>query len=220
MKEKKKFILAIPTIIIIIGTLIGISLIFFDRNLKKMDRDEIKLLAEKVVNINNISCEIITENNMEDSSETIDDYKLKDNKISIKNNDYRIYEDSEQKIQIDDEEKVAYIYNNENDEIVAFEELLCSAERLLESDEYEYNFIKYETMNGIKCVHFTMKNQETCFNIWLDKSSGMIVKMECNTKSENNQEFVLTRYFRYQLNNVKDEDIVKPNLDGYTIEEL
>ena len=61
MNEKKTFILAVPTVIIIIIAIVGISLIFYNRNFKKMNRDDVKTLAQKVATIVNISCEIAIE---------------------------------------------------------------------------------------------------------------------------------------------------------------
>ena len=63
MKEKKVFILAIPTIIVIIVVIVGIALIFYNRNFKKMSKDDAYVLASKVAVINNISCEVLTETN-------------------------------------------------------------------------------------------------------------------------------------------------------------
>ena len=48
----------------------------------------------------------------------------------------------------------------------------------------------------------------------------MIVKMECNYSSEESQSISTTLYYRYQLNNVTDEDVQKPNLDGYNVNQL
>ena len=77
---KKNFILAVPTIIIIIVVIAGISTIFYNRNFKKMNKEDVKTLAQKVATINNISCEIITESSEENVSKTISDYKLNNNK--------------------------------------------------------------------------------------------------------------------------------------------
>ena len=221
MKEKKVFILAIPTIIIIIIFIIGVSAIFYNRNFKKLSREEAKSLASKVALLDNISCEIITEGGQDDGFRTVSDYKLKNGKLISKVDSFRIYDDSSTKylVQIDDEEKTAYVYSEYKSEIDNFRTLICSAEKLLESNDLEYKFNEYTTVNGIKCANFTLSNQESKYNIWLDRSSGMPVKMECKYyqgEQENGNDI----YYRYQLNNVTDDVVVKPDLSGYTIIEL
>ena len=140
MKENKKFILAIPTLIIIVVTIIGISLIFYNRNLKEMSREDARLLASKVIDINNISCEIVTQNSLQSDVQDVVDYKMKDNKVISIDDSYTVFEDLSQKvkIQIDDSEKTAYVYSVYTDEITNFQEMLYTAEKLLESEEYEY----------------------------------------------------------------------------------
>ena len=92
MKERKKFILAIPTILIIIVAIIGISLIYYNRNVKKMTRDDIKLLSQKVATIDNISCEVITSNSTDNNNQSVEDYKLKDGIMLSRADDFIIYD--------------------------------------------------------------------------------------------------------------------------------
>ena len=221
MKEKKVFILAVPTVIIIIAFIVGIVAIYYNRNLKKLSREDAKTLASKVALIDNISCEIITEGTGDDGYKTVSDYKLKDGKLISKVDSFKIYDDSNEKklIQIDDDSKVAYEYSEYKSEIDNFRNLICSAEKLLESEDLEYSFKEYSTANGIKCANFTLSNNESSYNIWLDRSTGMIVKMECkyfsgNSTNGNNI------YYRYQIGNVSDEMVKKPDLTGYSIVDL
>ena len=222
MKEKKVFILAVPTIVIIGVFIIGVAAIFYNRNFKKLSRDDAKALAGKVALIENISCEIVTESSENGGFRTVSDYKLKDGKLISKVDNFRIYDDSSQKslIQIDDDAKTAYVYSDYKSEIDNFKNLICSAEKLLESNDLEYAFKEYSTVNGVKCVNFTLSNKEVSYNIWLDRSSGMIVKMECRYFSTGGDDNVNNIYYRYQLNNVTDDMVVKPSLDGYSVVEL
>lgn len=222
MKEKKKFILAIPTIVIIIVATIGISAIFYNRNIKEMNRQEAMGLAKKVATIDNISCEIVTETDEKTNEKSIVDYKLKGKKLICKTDYYTIYDDENEKtkIQIDEDEKVAYVYKEYRSEIISFQEMLCTAEKLLESNEYEYKFLNYETMNGIKCISFTLFNDESTFNIWLDKANGMIVKMECNYHKPGIQNINTTMYYRYQIGNVADNDVKTVDLTDYSVIDL
>ena len=181
MNEKKTFILAVPTVIIIIIAIVGISLIFYNRNFKKMNRDDVKALAQKVATIDNISCEIAIESSEENVESSISDYKLKSGKLISKIDTFEIYDNKDEQslIQIDRDSKEAYVYSEYNSQIDDFEAMLCTAEKLLESNDYEYIFKDYETVNGVKCVAFSLSNTNTTFDIWLDKSNGMIVKMVC-----------------------------------------
>lgn len=222
MNEKKTFILAVPTVIIIIIAIVGISLIFYNRNFKKMNRDDVKALAQKVATIDNISCEIAIESSEENVESSISDYKLKDGKLISKIDTFEIYDNKDEQslIQIDRDSKEAYVYSEYNSQIDDFEAMLCTAEKLLESNDYEYIFKDYETVNGVKCVAFSLSNTNTTFDIWLDKSNGMIVKMVCNYSAEGEKTISTTMLYRYKIGSVTDEEVQKPNLEGYTIIDL
>lgn len=222
MNEKKTFILAVPTVIIIIIAIVGISLIFYNRNFKKMNRDDVKVLAQKVATIDNISCEIAIESSEENVESSISDYKLKDGKLISKIDTFEIYDNKNEQslIQIDRDSKEAYVYSEYDSQIDDFEAMLCTAEKLLESNDYEYIFKDYETVNGVKCVAFSLSNTNTTFDIWLDKSNGMIVKMVCNYSAEGEKTISTTMLYRYKIGSVTDEEVQKPNLEGYTIIDL
>ena len=201
MNEKKTFILAVPTVIIIIIAIVGISLIFYNRNFKKMNRDDVKTLAQKVATIDNISCEIAIESSEENVESSISDYKLKDGKLISKIDTFEIYDNKDEQslIQIDNDSKEAYVYSEYDSQIDDFEAMLCTAEKLLESNDYEYLFKDYETVNGVKCVAFSLSNSNTTFDIWLDKSNGMIVKMVCNYSAEGEDSITTTMLYRYKI---------------------
>lgn len=143
MNEKKKVVFVIPTLIIIVA-IVGISIIFYNRNIKKMSREDVMNLAQKVAIVDNISCEIVTESNEIENGQYIVDYKLKGNKMVSKTDYYMIYDNSDEntKIQIDDNEKIAYIYKQYKSEIMSFKEMLCMAEKMLESNEYDFEFVR------------------------------------------------------------------------------
>ena len=222
MNEKKTFILAVPTVIIIIIAIVGIYLILYNRNFKKMNRDDVKTLAQKVATIDNISCEIAIESSEENVESSISDYKLKDGKLISKIDTFEIYDNKDEQslIQIDRDSKEAYVYSEYDSQIDDFEAMLCTAEKLLESNDYEYIFKDYETVNGVKCVAFSLSNTNTTFDIWLDKSNGMIVKMVCNYYAEGEKTISTTMLYRYKIGSVTDEEVQKPNLEGYTIIDL
>ena len=219
VKDKKVFILAIPTIVIIIVVAIGMLLIFYNRNYKKMSRDDVKILSQKVAIIDNISCELVTNAG---GIETVSDYKMKGNRMVCKTDGFTTYDNKdEQKIvQLVDSEKRAYTYSNYKSEIDDFRAMICSVAKSFEDEKYSYQFQKYETINGIKCVNFILQNDEVEFNIWLDRTSGMIVKMICHNKSDNQNETDSTLYFRYQIGNVSESQVQKPDLSGFEVTEL
>lgn len=218
MKEKKIFILAVPTIIIIVIAIIGISLIFYSRNFKKMSKEDVKLLAQKVAKIENISCEVVTTTDKEEGIQSVEDYKLKNGVMISKVDDFVIYDNKETQtlMQIDDEEKLVYTYGQYNSEIDNFKTMLLTAESLLMNDKNEYVFKDLVTMNGIKCINFELKNNDTVFEIWMDKKTGMIVKMDTHYGTGDSQMNISVVY-RYQIDNVKDEDIVIPDTTGYKV---
>lgn len=222
MKEKKTFILAVPTLIIFVVVVVGICIIFYNRNFKEMTKDDVKTLAQKVATINNISCEVLTESSEAEVTGTISDYKLCNEKLVSNVDNFKMYDDKNEKLllQIDDKQKVVYQYKEYNSAIDEFETMICSVAKLLETDEYQYEFKDYETVNGIKCVSFSLSNDNIVFDIWLDKASGMIVKMVCHYIGDGTNSIDTTLNYRYQLNNVTEEDVKKPDLTGYTITEI
>lgn len=219
MKDKKVFILAIPTIVIIVVVAIGMLLIFYNRNYKKMSREDAKILSQKVAVIDNISCELVTNAG---GIESISDYKMKENKMVSKTDGFTTYDNKDEQriVQLVDSEKRAYTYSNYKSEIDDFRAMLCSVAKSFEDERYNYQFQKYETINGVKCVNFILQNDEVEFKIWLDRSTGMIVKMICHDKSNSQNEMDSTLYFRYQIGNVSDSQVQKPDLSGYEITEL
>lgn len=85
--------------------------------------------------------------------------------------------------------------------------------------ENKYKFIRYEKYNNSKCVVVDIMikdNMEagveqeniTTFRAWIDLELGVI------RKTEYKDEYV--SYSTVKLNKVKDEDVQKPNLEGYT----
>ena len=199
MKEKKKFVLVVPTVVIVLA-IAGILMIFYNRNLKDMSREDAKSLAQKVAIIENISCEIVTESNEIEQGQYVVDYKLKDNKMVYRTDYYTIYD-----------------YKSE---ILTFKEMLCTVEKMLESNEYNYEFVGYETMNGIKCTNFNLSKEDSTFNVWLDRENGMIVKIECYYHVLNSEEIKKVMYYRYKIGNVIDEDVASPDLTGYSTIQL
>ena len=81
--------------------------------------------------------------------------------------------------------------------------------------ENKYKFIRYEKYNNSKCVvvDVTIKEENiTTFRAWIDLKLGVFLK----TEYTNNFGEEYASYSTVKLNKVKDEDVQKPNLEGYT----
>ncbi|MBR3152853.1 MAG: hypothetical protein IKF52_04540 [Clostridia bacterium] len=212
--EKKTFILAVPTVIIIIVFLIAMPVMIYRKNFKPLSRDEAITLSEKNLSIDNISCEVITKSN----DEKVVDYKFKDNTLYSNYNDSTIELTEEDKCTyVDLKEKELYTYNSKNN-IDNFKSVLNSAREILENDDYEYEFKKYEKINGIKAATFSLKKDGSEFTISLDRETGMPLKIdgEYYVKNEDKTDSITT-IFRYQIGQVKDEDLKLPDTEGYNI---
>ncbi len=216
MQEKKKFILAVPTVIIIIIFIISIFFIFYKKNIKDMTKDEALVLAEKVLRIDNLSCEIIAK---QGDTENATDYKRLGKLVYMKSDELEQYLDTEKEecIYVDTAEKEAYKYSS-NAVIDSYNEMIYTGVSFLKDESLNYKFNKYEKVNGIDCASITLNNSTTNINMWLDKSSGMITKFSIKYLEEEGDE--TTYVYRYQIGKVKENEVKAPDLsslEGYDI---
>ena len=219
MKEKKVFILAIPTIIVIIVVIVGIALIFYNRNFKKMSKDDAYVLASKVAVINNISCEVLTETNYGTARV---DYKVKDNTVlsvtSGLGGDYTIFDDGNNKVQIDKEGKEAYVYHDYQAEKDIFMQELCQVAKLLENNTYQYTFVEFTKMNGLKVAHFKLEDQNSTYDVWIDRTTGIVQQIDYVNKTQEDEWF--KKHYRYSVDSVTDDQVKKPDITDYEIIDL
>lgn len=213
MKEKKTFILAVPTVIIIIVFLIAMPYLVYRKNYKPLSREQAVTLSKKVLSISNISCEIITQNENED--EKVEDYKFKDNVLLSKySNVIELTDgnDNNRCTYLDLTEKSKYIYNSPEN-IEKFKSYLNVAIEVLEDENYDYEFLKYEKMNGIKAAAIELSKNDATITIWLDRESGMPIKMieEYNIQSEKEKQSKITTIYRYQIGKVDDDALKLPD---------
>lgn len=216
MEEKKKFILAIPTIVIIILFVIIMSFLVYRKNFKPLSKQEALELAEKSLSIDNISCEVVTQ----DEGEHIVDYKFKDNKLVIINDNYFEYVDGDTSncIYIDNSAKEVYKYSSVS-EIDGFKSLIGVSVGLLDNNDYEYKFLKYEKLNGIKCAKIQLTNSDTKIVLWIDRDTGMTVKVVGDYTSQDSENAQITNLYRYQIGKVKDDDLKIPDTTDYVVME-
>ena len=90
MQEKKKFVLAVPTVIIIIIFIIALGYLIYSKNFKPLSKEKAIELAEKSVTVDNFSCQLVIE---QDGEEIVADYKRKDNMVYMKEIDYEEQEE-------------------------------------------------------------------------------------------------------------------------------
>lgn len=217
MQEKKKFILAVPTVIIIIIFIIALAYLIYSQNFKPLSKEKAIELAEMAVTIDNFSCQLVIE---QDGEEFVTDYKRKDNIVYMKEVDYEEYLniDTSECVYVDRENKEAYTYTSDS-VLESYNTRLYAGIQSLENGDYSYTFNEYEKVNGIKCASITLSNDSENIDMWIDTKAGMITKYVITNKSEEDGNSA-TYIYRYQIGNVTDEDVKVPDLSEYTVLEM
>lgn len=217
MQEKKKFILAVPTVIIIIIFIIALAYLIYSKNFKPLSKEKAIELAEMAVTIDNFSCQLVIE---QDGEEFVTDYKRKDNIVYMKGVDYEEYLniDTSECVYVDRENKEAYTYTSDS-VLESYNTRLYAGIQSLENGDYSYTFNEYEKVNGIKCASITLSNDSENIDMWIDTKAGMITKYVITNKSEEDGNSA-TYIYRYQIGNVTDEDVKVPDLSEYTVLEM
>ena len=218
MQEKKKFILAVPTVIIIIIFIVAMSYLVYNKNFKPMTKEEALSLAQKAVNIDNFSCQVVTK---QGDLETINDYKRKGNMVYMEAEDYKEYLniDTSECVYIDDENKEAYTYTSDS-VLESYNEIIYIGIQSLEDESFTYSFNKYEKINGIKCAAINLSSDSINADLWLDRDTGMVAKFVITYKAEGMEDSATTYIYRYQIGNVTDENVKVPDLSDYTLLEM
>ena len=196
-------------ILFLIIVIIGLNIyVYFNNKMptQELSESEIKELFYNIKKYNNIYVETITEG---ENFKQVSKRYQKNGIILTKEPD----------------EKNTYIYwvnTNTNESLVIQEgHKVWYKSEIDDEDKNNYKFIEYEKYNKAKCavVQITTGNNETNRNTndiegkaWVDLKTGVILKM----KYKNDQGEEYKSYSNIILNKVKDEDIVKPNLEGYT----
>ena len=199
----------IYVILFLIIVIIGLNIyVYFNNKMptQELSESEIKELFYNIKKYNNIYVETITEG---ENFKQVSKRYQKNGIILTKEPD----------------EKNTYIYwvnTNTNESLVIQEgHKVWYKSEIDDEDKNNYKFIEYEKYNKSKCavVQITTGNNETNRNTndiegkaWVDLKTGVILKMEY--KNDQGEEY--KSYSNIILNKVKDEDIVKPNLEGYT----
>ena len=218
MQEKKKFVLAIPTVIIIIIFIIALGYLIYSKNFKPLSKEKAIELAEMAVTEDNFSCQLVVE---QDGEEIVTDYKRKGNVVYMKEVDYEEYLniDTAECVYVDQENKEAYTYTSDS-VLESYNTRLYAGIQNLENNDYSYTFNKYEKVNGIKCASITLDSDVKNINMWIDTKTGMVTKYVLTNKSEGENNNPITYVYRYQIGNVKDEDVKIPDLSDYTVLEM
>lgn len=216
MQKKKRIVLALPTVIIIIIFIITTSYIFYNRNYKYMnkplDRKKALELAQKVLEVDDLSCQVITK---KDDKDTVTNYKRKNNMIYIETEECKEYINMETKkcTYIDDENKEAYEYTSDS-VIESYNETIYTAIQFLNDDNLSYKFMKDEKINGIKCAEIELSSKEIDVDLFIDRKTGMLAKFIIKYKEDND---IITYIYRYQIGSFGNKSITVPSLEGYEI---
>lgn len=141
--------------------------------------------------------------------------------------------DTKEQITINDNAKTANIFKNDNldeklKELPAQQGMINIMQQINDSN---VKTVKEEEYKGKKCIvvhceanidlgeYRVVDNKEKAnaveFDIWIESATGLVLKQE----GKNSHKIKNTTEFDIQLNVVKDEEIVRPNLSGYRIEE-
>lgn len=211
MRKRKLIICLIIILLIVIGIVIYI---YYNKlPTEPLNEATIKELLNKYDDIENIRIE--TSEKFKDRN-TIEEVinKKGEKALSVsksKNHNITDWEDLKtgEHIKIDENSKVwvSIPQNKSKDE-----------------NENIYKFIKYEKYNNSKCAvieltntsEYTKENPDvvliTNARMWVDLKTGISLKTEYIDNFGDEYE----SYSTVTLNKVKDEDVAKPNLDGYT----
>lgn len=215
MQEKKKFILAVPTVIVIIIFIIGMSLIYYNKNYKPLSQEEALNLAKRAVAIDNLSCQVVVKQN---DNESTTDYKRNSSKVYIKADDYIELVDtkSNECTYIDEENKEVYKYVSDS-VLESFNSIIYAGIQALQDSTMSYSFEKYEKINGIKCAAVKVKDKSTEITMWIDRDTGMLAKFEIVYKADEEEDSKTEYIYRYQIGSVTDDDLKLPSTEDYTL---
>lgn len=221
---------------IIICLIVGI---FYTGNIRYMSAKNITKLYNKAGKYENIS--YIKENikyhpNTDYSTTTYEEYYFKNNIVNKKISDtngriisieYIDYNNNEA-ILIRNDDRQIYIYDisnvEEKNRISKFGNWYSKID-LNGNNKGKYTYLGEESINGKKTynykISYTDEYVQSISTFWIDKENGVILKeeIESNVKTEIANSFndncINENNYSYEFNNVKDENILKPDLEMY-----
>ena len=129
-----------------------------------------------------------------------------------------IFDDGNNKVQIDKEGKEAYVYHDYQAEKDIFMQELCQVAKLLENNTYQYTFVEFTKMNGLKVAHFKLEDQNSTYDVWIDRTTGIVQQIDYVNKTQEDEWF--KKHYRYSVDSVTDDQVKKPDLTDYEIIDL
>lgn len=213
--KNNKIIIIICVIIIILSGIV----VYFKTNYYKTE----EAMFELTQNINNYS------NLHVHTIETSDQYGIleidrywKDNEFNEKNsinnqNDY-VYINSDEKVYINVSEKDKKIYIQENDDANS-RNIIYKSENFtgifvvdINNINQDYKYCGVENINNKECYKIFVKNksQNDETTLWIEKKTGFVLKQKSLFDGE-----LVTFENTYEIGNVTDVDIKKPNMQFY-----
>lgn len=202
----KKIVNGIIIVFIIIIVMIGFAYI---HNSRKWTRSKVVELMKKTENYNNFE---ITYNNGEK-------VLYRNNVLLQKNAEITIWTNYETK------EKISIIQNEQypNGKVIVENNVENDYEGLryylkyINNNTYHYKYIDEEEYNQKECVIIELenKNENVCIKLYIDKANGTTVKAEYYKINENERTLEISNEYNIKLDQVTNNDIIKPDLTKY-----
>lgn len=202
----KKIVNGIIIVFIIIIVMIGFAYI---HNNRKWTRNKVVELMKKTENYNNFE---ITYNNGEK-------VLYRNNVLLQKNSEITIWTNYETK------EKISIIQNEQypNGKVIVENNVENDYEGLryylkyISNNTYYYKYIDEEKYNQKECVIIELenKNENVCIKLYIDKANGTTVKAEYYKINENERTLEISNEYNIKLDQVTNNDIIKPDLTKY-----
>ena len=84
-------------------------------------------------------------------------------------------------------------------------------------DEWDYTFLRYERYNGVRCAvgEFKHKEMNHTVTLWINAHNGVLLKNVNNRINSEGKPFETIEEYKVLYNIVTDEDVARPNLEGY-----
>ena len=187
--------------------------VFLYINNKGMTKEEFGNLIKSFENVSNVKIEekqISKDNLISDKLQILSIRYIKDGRMLVKEEN-----DIEKHTWSDYNTKECIIYSPslKQYEIGEYNEFDIS-----QWDDIEYKFIGYEKCNRTKCAVAQLRftHNELTTTMWVDIQNGMFLKVRNKGIDSWGEEYELINEYTPTYGVVTDEDVKRPDLEGYT----
>ena len=135
---------------------------------------------------------------------------------SEEENSFSYYVEDNEKVYIVSHENRTVIITNKTNQGTNFSDIYNNELKpFYEKNKENIKYKKTEKVNGKDCYVLEYKNNgENEYKIWLEKESGVVVRIQ--TKDISNDEISIKEY-EYSIDTVTENDFVVPELDEYNV---